>query len=205
MYVNVITGPPLVDEILRTHPWTVGDHDENCRYMDLKAQPDLIPDAIEDIAPFKEQRAIQEFAALLRWLNSPHVRLESNDCAFQPPHKNHNPHSSPKRLEADGRLMLLFRDLRLNCLNPYSSWLYEQSIRGFDSVDRSFEDGCVDVRQFRTAYVGINADGWLLHISFWAWGNSEDEVWRNLGRLFKNAGEVLFTLDSFIPQPTKLS
>lgn len=77
--------------LVRSHPWSVAENNPNQRYYDFKAEPSLVQSVLEDFVPWSDYPATQSFYDLVAWINSPHLRLESNDCAFKGVHKNSNP------------------------------------------------------------------------------------------------------------------
>lgn len=54
----------------RLHPYTAGDADQS-GFIDFKAQPQRIPEVLEDFRPFADRPAIQTFYAMLAWINGP--------------------------------------------------------------------------------------------------------------------------------------
>ncbi|HEY7865771.1 MAG TPA: hypothetical protein VIC51_07180, partial [Psychromonas sp.] len=80
--MDAFISKQIDNSALRSHPWTSMVSDDASVYMDFKKQPKLIRKAIEDLLPFKKWAFVEQFYALIEWINSPRSLLESNDCVF---------------------------------------------------------------------------------------------------------------------------
>jgi hypothetical protein len=178
----------------RAHPWTDAPSSAAHRYRDFKASPQLVRTALEDFTPWDGRKAIETFYRLVEWMNEPDGAFESNDCEFTGPHDDAA--HPPKSQECSGRLMILFRDLPHNLSHPRVEALERAVHLGLAALDRDFEWGIVGTTIMRTRYVELpgGADGPLgyqLMLSFWAWGDTDDETMGNLDRLLGNLSEAL--------------
>jgi len=180
---------------VRAHPWTVATGDAAFRYHDLKATPALIRTALEDFVPWSDWPAIDTFYELLEWLNGSESMLESNDCAFEGPNSNVTA-GIARALEATGRVMILWRELPLNLLRANLDWLRGGIHRSLNESDREFELGAVGITVCRVRFLGLPDAGdrnlgFQLMLSFWSWGDSDDEVMANLARTIRNLSNAL--------------
>ncbi len=163
------------------------------RYYDFRAKPDLIPVVLEDLRPWDSHAAVQSIYDLLAWINGPESPFESNDCAFAGPEDNVDG-AFPKRLQCCGRLGVLFRDLSLNTSERAMSRWVEGIHTGLRVLDPDFAWGAVGTTRLRVDYRDLpegRAEGSQLLLSFWAWGDDEDEVFENLGRVIAALHEAL--------------
>jgi hypothetical protein len=184
----------------RSHPWTVATTDPGSRYHDLRAAPGLIRTALEDFAPWATWPAIEAFYRLLEWLNGAAASLESNDCAFQGPGPSPTP-QVPKALEATGRLMILWRDLRLDLPREHTEWLKGALHARLAGVDPSLVHGAVGLALYPVRYTTLpppaaRQAGFQLMVSFWAWGDTTEEVMDNLERTFRGLEQALRAVDA---------
>jgi hypothetical protein len=186
-------GAPFLEP--RSHPWTDATASAAYRYRDLKAAPGEIRTSLEDFVPWSHYPAIGEFYTLLEWLNAKASTLESNDCAFTGPHANESP-SFPKSLQCSGRVMVLYRALAENLSRDRIDVLKNGLHHRLAALDPAFRWGMVGTTVTPVRYVTLptTGDGQLGHqlmISFWAWGGSEVELMKNLGRVVKNLSRGL--------------
>lgn len=175
---------------LRAHPWTHAEADPRHRYLDFRKRPDLIRSSLEDLTPWDGHPFTETFYRLLEGVNGPDSLLESNDCAFAGPHPNEGPHSE-RRLEASGRVMILFRDLTLNTSEAHVGELTQRIAHALSERPEDFE-AVVGVSIVAVQFTGLSGPparqrGRQLMLSFWAWGDDEgstlDAVNRALGDL----------------------
>jgi hypothetical protein len=184
----------------RSHPWIGAASDKTSRYYDLTASPELIRSSLEDFVPWARYAAVDAFYGLLERVNHEKSLLESNDCAFTGPHPSKST-SSQKALECSGRVMVLFRDLARNTVDGQIEALKNELHVGLAKLDPNFRSGVVGTTIVPVRYLALTATnrehlGVQLMISFWAWGNSEQETMQNLSRLLRNLVSALRKLCS---------
>jgi hypothetical protein len=190
---------------IRLHPYTATGV-EQAGYVDFKTQPERIPEVLEDFRPYADREGIQAFYELLGRINGADSQLESCDSAFRPPapQKDANSH---RALSAYGRLYILFRNLTFNCSANHVKWLTQELMRELTNTDPDWppSEGVVGFTLIKILQLALSAGEWLsesefsaadddpgygqhLMLSFWAYGETEYEVYVNLGRLFRNIG-----------------
>lgn len=169
--------------ISRPHRWKHAESDPRCLYYDFRKQPELIRTSLEDFRPFDKWPAIQRFYALLEWLAiDPH--LESNDCAFWEPRPT-TERNGTFPLQCDGRLMILFHELRLNTVESAIKGLYATSYKKLlaarsDPWSRvGLTISCCHFEEMP------DVEGWQLAYYFWAWGNDTAEAMAHLDLVFQ--------------------
>jgi hypothetical protein len=186
-------GAPFTEP--RSHPWTDSVSCADFRYVDLKAEPSRIRTALEDFVPWSHYAAIDDFYALVEWLNGPRSTLESNDCAFTGPYANDVP-SFAKSLQCTGRIMVLFSRLEKNRSRPEIDSLENALHHRLGAIDPSFSWGMIGTTILPVRYVTLPVSeeqqlGYQLMVSFWAWGSLEAELMTNLGRVLRNLSQGL--------------
>jgi hypothetical protein len=184
----------------RSHPWVGAASDKTSRYYDLTASPALIRSSLEDFVPWARYAAVDAFYGLLERVNHEKSLLESNDCAFTGPHPSKST-SSQKALECSGRVMVLFRDLLRNTVPGQIEGLKDELHLALGKFDPNFRSGVVGTTIVPVRYLALSAAGaeqlgTQLMISFWAWGNTEQETMQNLSRLLRNLVSALRKLCS---------
>jgi hypothetical protein len=186
-------GAPF--EAARSHPWCDTPGPDGSRYYDLIGSPEHIRSSMEDFTPWARYPAIETFYGLLERLNHKSSVLESNDCAFDGPHANENA-ASAAALECSGRVMVLFRVLTRNTTTDDVSWLKNELHHALGALDPDFASGVVGTTLVPVRYLSLPESdeqqlGTELMISFWAWGDTEADNMRNLGRVLKNLTQAL--------------
>jgi hypothetical protein len=181
-------------EAPRAHPWTDAASSSAHRYVDFKASPQLVRTSLEDFTPWNGSRAVETFYRLVEWVNAPAGAFESNDCEFTGPHADDS--HAPKSQECSGRLMILFRDLPANLSRAHMDALERDVHVRLNELDPGFEWGIVGTTVMRTHFLGLPGGaggplGYQLMLSFWAWGDTEDETMANLDRLLGNLASAL--------------
>jgi hypothetical protein len=179
----------------RSHPWVGAASDKTSRYYDLTASPALIRSSLEDFVPWGRYAAVEAFYVLLERLNHEKSLLESNDCAFTGPHPSEST-ATQKALECSGRVMVLFRELSRNTDAAQVEALKNELHLALAKLDPNFRSGVVGTTIVPVRYLALPGAneaqlGAQLMISFWAWGNSEDENMQNLSRLLRNLTSAL--------------
>ena len=182
-------------ETPRGHPWDTAIDNADERYYDFKEHSDLVTEVLEDFKPWARYPAIATFYELLRWINGPESIVESNDCAFQGPRANPS-RAIPKARECTGRLMILVRRLEMNVFFQVVADLEERLLVELQSLDTDFEWGAVGTTLARVHYHSLPCApaGFQLCISFWAWGDTDDDAMSSLGRTFSNLNRALRSL-----------
>ncbi len=179
----------------RSHPWHGSASDPDLCHHDLRQHPELIRSALEDFRPWTRYPAIETFYLLLEWLNGPASILETNDCAFSGPSANEMTEFA-KALQCSGRLMLLFRDLPQNTKAARVHGLTQAVAEALAKEDEGYAWGVIGatiVPVRFTTLPGPERDqlGSQLMLSFWAWGDDEEEVMAHLDRTLANVSAVL--------------
>jgi hypothetical protein len=185
-------GVPFADA--RSHPWSDVRGASEGRYYDLTGSPEHIRHSLEDFLPWSHYAAIEAFYVLLEWINQRTSLFESNDCAFSGPVVNADP-AIPKAFQCTGRVMLLFRALERNIATGSIELLENQLHRELVELDPRFEWGAIGTTLVPVRYLAF-ADhddqlGSQLMISFWAWGDDEENTMLNLKRVFENLSRAL--------------
>jgi len=187
------SGPAFAT--LRVHPWTVAQGNPGCRYRDFKETPALVRSSLEDFLPWAAWPCVDTFYRLVEWLNGPDSILESNDCAFEGPQTNPTPRVA-KDLEATGRLMILWRQLPRNLSRAGTEALKGAIHRHLAGLDTGLVHAAVGITVCPVRYVTLplpeaRQAGTQLMLSFWAWGDTDEEVMGNLDRTFQGLREAL--------------
>jgi hypothetical protein len=183
-------GPAFTEP--RSHPWADTPGSPPARYYDLTTTPALIRSALEDFVPWSHYPAIDVFYSLLEWLNRPGAALESNDCAFSAPELQGHPERADA-LQCQGRVMVLFRALEHN-RDGHIAGLENRLHQSLAPLDPTFDGGAIGTTLVPVRYRALPAGEQLgdeLMISFWAWGNSEQECLKNLARLLRGLSSAL--------------
>jgi hypothetical protein len=186
-------GEPL--DRPRSHPWTDATTSSAFRYYDFKTEPALIRTVLEDFVPWSHYPAVTRLYELLERLNASSSILESNDCAFSAPHESEAPELG-KALQCDGRVMILYRDLALNLSRRRVEDLKNALHFGLATLEPDLEFGMIGTTIPPVRYIDLPVAraqqlGYQLMISFWAWGDSEQEVMSNLERVLENLAHAL--------------
>ncbi len=186
-------GAPFTEA--RSHPWTDSASCADYRYVDLKADVSRVRTALEDFVPWSHYAAIDDFYTLVEWINGPRSTLESNDCAFTGPHANDAP-SFAKALQCSGRIMVLFSRLEKNLSRPGIESFKDALHHRLGAIDPAFSWGMIGTTIVPVRYVTLDLSedrqlGYQVMISFWAWGNVEEELMANLARVLRNLSQGL--------------
>ena len=182
----------------RAHPWAGSDADPRHHYTDFVLHPERIRSSLEDFHPWGGHASTETFFRMIESLNGPGGLLLSNDCAFNGPAPNEGPHSE-RRLEASGRVMVLFRDLILNTSMARVEGLRQQIASALSRADPDLVEGIigasiVDVRF--TTLPSPARSGQQLMLSFWAWGDDEADTLHQLNRTLINLAAALRAADT---------
>lgn len=187
----------------RLHPYGA-DAEGSRAFIDFKAHPERIPASLEDFITFSDQPAVQTFYQMLAYLNGLDSHLETVDCAFHGPAK-HGDSNSHLALSAHGRLFVMFRDVRINCSKPHYEWLCGKLMQELGLIDPelSATDGVVAFSLNPALHIEFSNGFWLpsgefdaseddkgmgkhTMLTFWAYGDTEAELFKNLDRVFQN-------------------
>ncbi len=187
----------------RLHPYVAAEPNQT-GHVDFKSKPELIRTALEDFRPFAEQAAVQTFYSFLEWINGPDSSLETNDCALRPPEPHHDA-NSPLALSTHGRLFILYRNLTLNSSLEHSDWLCGALMTSLRHTDLTLpaSEAVVGFTLNAAIQTEVSTGHWVsdslfdapgddpglgrhLMLSFWAYGNTVEEAFGNLDRLFTN-------------------
>lgn len=166
-------------ELGRDHPWTFSMSNPDWKYYDLKSSPCLIRTVLEDFRPFDNTDAVERFYEFLEWLNGEESCLESNDCGLRPLQDNLDRQFN-KRRRILGRVMVLFRRQEINCQAQTFNWLmgcFEFHLR---RVRPNFMWGAIELARFPTRFTNRGCTGHVLEMTFYSYGDNDDEVFQNL-------------------------
>ncbi|MFT6925669.1 MAG: hypothetical protein ACJAZP_001258 [Psychromonas sp.] len=175
--------------------------DDDNLYIDFKKQPQLIRSTLEDLIPFKKWDFVEQFYALIEWVNSPSSLLESNDCMFSAAEDNPD-QQYPYAKKCSARLMILFRDIPENCQAKSIDWLIQNILQYISKTKRGFKAGAICLSQSPTCYLalGNTADtggmGHQVTLTFFAYG-------KNDRRCYENMQEVLAIAQSSLQRVNK--
>jgi hypothetical protein len=177
----------------RQHPWTESSRDPGARFVDFKAEPHLIESTLSDFNRFRQFPAIPRFFDMMRWLNGPHSIFETNDCGLRPPKPTEGGPVPWMKLQIYGRLTVLYRDLGRNTIEKDFAALCSGVAEGLGTVDPGFNFGCYGWSGWPHLFITVGplADGHVLHLDFWAWGDDDEGAFANLNRTFRNLETVL--------------
>ncbi|MDF2435293.1 MAG: hypothetical protein JWP44_4924 [Mucilaginibacter sp.] len=211
--------PTRVYPTARLHPYT-GTGANQSGYIDFKASPEQIASALEDFRPFAHREAVQVFYGLLREINGSDSHFETSDCAFRQPAPHRDAHSQ-HALCAFARLYILFRTLPLNCSSAHTDWLAGKLLDVLRQIDPTMTatDGVVALTLTEILHTGLSNGIWLdgqfdcpdddpgfgkhLMLSFFAYGDDEDQAYDNLSRVFRNIGHACGSLSEEIAASLK--
>jgi hypothetical protein len=172
---------------VRVHPYEKSDYDANVQYYDFGRYPELIRLKLEDFKAWGKYPAVDAFYQLLEWIRSDLSVFESNDCALQGPAQNTLTKASSKKFNCAGRLMIFYRSLGANLQPDTVNSLLEATGFYLQHTDEHFTDGQVGLSFFDTAFEALqNRIGKELVIEFIAFGDTEEECFANLNRVFVN-------------------
>jgi hypothetical protein len=214
----------ILNERIRAQPWSTAERDENEKYYDFRAHPELISEVLEDFRPWDHYESVERFYELVRWVNGDDSRFESNDCAFAGPSENAQKEKFSKELVCSGRLMLYFRSLDLNLstgsgefalrvekdppdylANLLFEWLVERSLELIGPLDKESIWTCLALEihpAFYTEALVNDKDkfGHQVSFQFWAWGDNEGETMENFGIVVDAMSRCLRILSDEMPE-----
>lgn len=174
----------------RQHPWTQVDANPEARYWDLRANPQQIPEVLEDFKPWSHYGAITNFYQMLAWINGDDSIFESNDCGLRPPRRDdavpefiqHVFDSDP--IVVHGRLTFFFRNLVWNASPQTVDGLKKTIHDGLRNNVGNFP-GVVRVGDWAHLFTSIRKEGRAVSLRFWAWGDDEAMAMSNLNGVFE--------------------
>lgn len=188
---------------LRSHPWTNMVSDESCHYIDFKQQPDLIRSTLEDFIPFKKWDFVEQFYALIEWINSPRVLLESNDCVFNPAEDNPDQQYGYSK-KCSARLMILFRDIPENCQDKSITWLMESLLAQLSTLKPGFNAGAICLTQSPTCYLALGTEegtgglGFQVTLTLFAYGKNDKRCYESMSEIISILHESLLRINKRI-------
>lgn len=207
----------VTNKVIRTHPeWARNDDFPADRYYDFKANPALIPQALDSFKGWKDWsgwEGVRLFYRLLEWMNGPDSRLESSGCGFVGPHRNPQRERWPGSLLTTGGLIFLFREVGLNLSEESAAWYARPAPPGsplplapgkhigrlvsrcretLQELSPEFTGGCVAIALFTTFYSELQLEhrakfGHAVSFQWWAWGETAEETMTN----FKQVVETM--------------
>ncbi|PKH01185.1 hypothetical protein CXF72_18055 [Psychromonas sp. MB-3u-54] len=201
--MDAFISKKIDNSALRSHPWTSMVSDDSSVYIDFKQQPKLIRSAIEDLLPFKKWEFVEQFYALIEWVNGPRSLLESNDCVFNPAEDNTD-RQYPYAKKCSARLMILFRDIPENCQAKSIDWLVENILQHVTKTKPGFKAGAICLSQSPTCYLvlGDQPDtggiGHQVTLTFFAYGKNERRCYENMQEVLSIAQSSLLRVNKGI-------
>jgi len=177
----------------RSHPWVSSLNDPSHRYEDFVTHPERIRESLEDLVDWRAYRSTETLFRLIERLNGPDSALMTNDCAFNSPAPHAGQHSD-RRLEASGRVSVLFRDLELNTEPARIEALTQRVAVALEPMEPGFSDGAIAASIVDVNFTTLQppAPGKQLLLSFWSWG---DDVFETLFHLDR----TLISLSAALP------
>ncbi len=177
------------NETSRSHPWSWSESDPANRYVDFRSHPELIEESLEDFKPFSDRSAIRKFYNLVRLLNGSKSTLETNDAGFRGPYPNVTPQVD-RKLETRGRLTIFYRDLSQNTRPEIIQGLCNSLVEKISIAEPNLRLGCVAYSRWPHRFTALSAqslptDGDIVVLTFWSWGNDDDETFANLDRVMQ--------------------
>ena len=174
----------------RTHPWTHTDANPDHRYVDFRAHPEQIRTSLEDLAPWQAYPATQTFYELVEWVNGPASALESNDLAFEGVSPNQSAQSA-SRMQAAGRLMVLFRDLKANTSPQQIGELTQAVAMALSKINTGSQECLVGVSIVDVELLELGQRGQQLLLSFFAWGDDAFSTMANFDQVLRAVTKAL--------------
>jgi len=197
------------DYLLREHPWTHSLDNPDEQYIDFNAHPELIEESLGSFKPWAGYEGVRQFYELIKWLNGPESRLETNDCRFEGVEVNLYKGEQPKQFVCRGSLMFFYRSLHYN-VSPESeewvisrltsdqakplspgeqiAWLRDTCHYYLDQLNPDFKWGALEISLFTTKYKTLPLPeaakfGHEVVFKFWAWGDDDEETMANFQEL----------------------
>ncbi|MFT6987363.1 MAG: hypothetical protein ACJAT7_003218 [Psychromonas sp.] len=201
--VDAFISKQIDNSALRSHPWTSMVADDASVYMDFKKQPKLVRSALEDLIPFKKWGFVEQFYALIEWINSPHSLLESNDCVFNPTEDNPD-QQYPYAKKCSARLMILFRDIPENCQAKSIAWLMQNLLLQISASKPGFKAGALCLSQSPTCYLVLGSKpdtggmGHQVTLTFFAYGKNDRRCYENMQEVLVIAHSSLLRINKRI-------
>ena len=180
----------------RAHPWTGTTENKNLKYINFIEYPEKIRTSLEDWVTHSHEDFAEEFYQLLEWINGDESVFESNDCAYTSPHKNTD-HQFKFKKRCQGRLMILFREHRVNCNDKAINWIFNRTMEELLDHDRDFRAAAIGFSFQDSVYMSLSPEdkkgglGWQVNFTFFAYGSSDAIVNRNMLRAIKNLRSAL--------------
>jgi hypothetical protein len=183
-------------------PYSETSFDGDGAYYNFLLHPELIPTSLEDFTPFQHRPAVRRFYEMLAWMNGPVSILESTDCLLRPPAANATPSlGGGASLQVIGRVVFIYRDHALNTSDDHFYRLIDELHSALASVDQGWKMGACGYARYPAHFVALASEpkegvsiGGEVCVRFWAWGNTEDECFANLDRLFGNLDSAVRTV-----------
>lgn len=106
---------------IRDHPYDGAETDPAARFYNFRENPELIRCVLEDFKPYEKYPTVDYFYQLLEWINGPESIFESTDCRLRIRKRDIPSVDPPFYLQ--GRLMVIFRNMKANLSVDVSEWL----------------------------------------------------------------------------------
>jgi len=177
----------------RHHPWRGSEVSSAFEYYDFKKSPEPIGQVLEDFRPWERYEAVPTYYDLLRWLNGQDSALETNESGLLPPQVNTQA-EFPWQLKIHGRMTVFARSLAFNTDPNNIQWMASVIAGNLENAPNF--PGRVAIGNMVTFFTEIQRQGHVVTMRYWAWGNTEEETFGNVNRLFLVLSDCLRGLSS---------
>lgn len=161
----------------RPHPYARVRHDARGQYHDFKVEPDLIDTVLEDFVHHRAYTGVQDFFALLRYINRPEGPFETTDSGLsQSLYQSRNSPFPDKAGWVGGRVILMSRRLDRNCQWAAVKRLLKRLRGALKRAGRAYTHIGFVVGPFPTLFSATGQRGFQIDIEFAMWGDSFEEA-----------------------------
>lgn len=198
----VVSSFEITESGRRSQPWgkTDGHEYKEGKYYNFRQSPELIDTHLEDFVEHSSEQAIQDFYALLKWINGPESVLESTDCLLSgAPVEDPSAGLFSCTHSIKGRFEFFVRQIELNANKEAFIWVYEK-LSTYLQIERSdFRKGSFRICPLITDYLvpgGNQITGHRFCIYFQAYGNGVSDSWDSLGAMFDSLMKAIKRVNS---------
>jgi hypothetical protein len=196
------------NEPYRSQPYYDSHHKTQGYYYDLRREPEKIRTHLEEFFPYSEHQSVQDFYALLEWMNGKDSIYETSDCRLGDLKKNSQRDLAQKDFVRSGAFSWFFRDLKLNLSedSQYFESLFQtyqinendfqltpsqhhqdfagSMLKKLISVENNGVFHCLSIAPFPTYYKNANVRecfrfGCQMAHRYWIWGDSDEEIFES--------------------------